>query len=255
MPVSTADHSKMKLSVITVTYNAAACVEAALQSLRAQSFPNIELIVVDGGSKDDTCARVARFLDLKPQVLSEPDHGIYDAMNKGVALATGDAIYFLNADDRLAHPDSLAHLVKALTSDPSRQIVFGDVVVTGESSDHWRSHRQVTPARFGFETLCHQATLTRRAVFEAVGGFDTSFKVSADLDWFMRCGNAGLQFGYVPHLVCCYASGGESDKQTVLRLVENKLILRKYRTGLMRWQQRAAAAVRRRLARVARALS
>lgn len=245
----------MKLSVITVTYNAAGCVEAALQSLRAQSYPDIELIVVDGGSKDDTCARVACFQDLKPKILCEPDQGIYDAMNKGVAMATGDAVYFLNADDRLAHPAALAHLARALATDPVTQIAFGDVVVTGESCDQWRSHRHVTTARFGFETLCHQATLTRRTVFDCVGGFDISLKVSADLDWFMRCGKAGLQFGYVPHLVCCYASGGESDKQTVLRQVENSRILRKYRTGLMRWQQRAAAAVRRRLARVAQALS
>lgn len=237
----------MKISIVTVTYNASAFLEGALQSLRVQTYPNTEFIVIDGGSSDGTLNLVASYPDLKPIVHSGPDNGIYDAMNKGVRVATGEAIYFLNADDRLAQPDSLACLVDGLRRNPGAGIVYGNIVVTDQNRDTWRSHRRWTPARLGWEALCHQATLSRRDVFDRAGEFDTNYRISADLEWFMRCDSVGVDFAHVDRLICFYAAGGESDRQGSLRRQENERILRQYRGAASRFQQRVAAALRRRL--------
>lgn len=241
----------MKITVVTVTLNAAAVVDAALASLREQVQVDIELVVVDGGSSDDTLERIRGYSDLRPMVIAGKDNGIYDAMNKGVQQASGDAIYFLNSDDCLAQPRALVLLMSALKAQADIGVVFGDVVVAGEGSDSYRSHCAVRPARLGYETLCHQAALVRRKVFHQVGGFNTNYRVCADLEWFLRCAKAGVGFVHVPRLVCRYAAGGESDRQVALRAVENRAILAAQRSASARMHQRLAAALRRRVRRIA----
>lgn len=244
----------MKLSVVTVTFNAANCIDKTLESLCRQRDVQYELIVVDGGSRDGTVERVKAHAQLSPLIQTGPDAGIYDAMNKGVAAATGDAIYFLNADDEFATGSALADLRDRLSAQPECGLVFGDVVVTDKDRDQYRSHQSVRTNRLGFEPLCHQATLARRELFDRIGGFDLSYRISADLDWFMRCAAVGVTFQYVPKLISLYAAGGESDKQSMLRRAENLQIIRKHLTPAQILQQRILAAARRRAGRLQLAL-
>jgi glycosyltransferase involved in cell wall biosynthesis len=244
----------VKISIIMATLNAAKHVAGALESIQMQNHPDLELVVVDGVSTDDTMAIVGRYPALKPLVLQGPDNGVYDAMNKGIARASGDAYFFLNADDRLADPDALASLAK--TSAASGAVLtFGDIVVCGQQADRLRSHRLVNKRRLGFESLSHQAVLARKGAFDSVGRFDQKFRICADLDWFMRCGERGLTFVHLPRVVCRCLTGGLSDQHYDLQLQEVAQILRLYRSPVSRATQRVAAAVRRRVQRLAQGVA
>ena len=236
----------MKLTVVMVTRNAAAVVGEALQSLAAQRGPALELVVADGNSTDDTLAIVRRYAQLRPRILTGPDDGIYDAMNKAVAAAQGDALYFLNADDRLAHPAALACLAEALTTSGA-DLVFGDVLIQGAAGDHYRSHHRVTPRTLGFEPLSHQAVLARRSVFARIGSFDTRWQVCADLDWLLRSGQAGLRWQHVGRLVCRCLAGGFSDQHVALKLSEVRQLRQRQRHPIDCLCQRWRAGVHRRL--------
>ncbi len=237
----------MKITVITVTLNAAAVVGDALRSVLAQQHEDVELVLVDGGSSDGTLDVVHALAGSRARVLAGPDAGIYDAMNKGIAAARGDALFFLNADDRLAHPGVLAELAQTLVW-RSADLAFGDIVVFDEQQTRLRTHRHVRVARLGHESLSHQAVLARRGCFDRVGSFDTRYRICADLDWFMRCGAAGLRFAYLPQLVCRCMAGGASSRQYTLKMQEARQLVRLYQPPLQRLGQRVAAGLRRRAA-------
>jgi len=236
----------MKVSVVMVTLNAGEVINGALQSLAAQTWPEIELVVVDGGSTDHTLAVLAQHRSLQAKLLQGPDSGIYDAMNKGVAAATGDALFFLNADDRLAQPSALAQLVSAMQQ-TAADLVFGDVLICGAQADHYRSHHRVGAHTLGYEPLSHQAVLARRSAFDTVGTFDTRWRVCADLDWFMRCARAGLHLHHLGRLVCHCLDGGFGQQHYALQLVEVRQLRRTHHSALQRLRLRAASALHRRL--------
>jgi glycosyltransferase involved in cell wall biosynthesis len=235
------------ITVVMVTRDAAPVIDDALASLAQQRGAALELVVVDGGSTDDTLARVAAQGVLAPRVLTGPDAGIYDAMNKGVAAARGDALFFLNADDRLAHPDALADLASALQQSGA-DLVFGDTLTIGPAGDHHRSHHRVTPCSLGYEPLSHQAVLARRRVFDVIGGFDTRWAVCADLDWLLRSGRAGLRWQHLPRLVCRCLAGGFSQRHFAQQMAEVRTLRRQQRSPLAQAHQHLAAALHRRLA-------
>lgn len=178
----------MKMSVITVAYNAAATIGYTLESFLLQDHPDKELLVIDGASKDDTLRVVEQFASDQIRVVSEPDKGLYDAMNKGLALFTGEAVGFLNADDRYNDAKVLSDISAALAA---ADIVYGDLDFVANHVDGlvvrtWRG----TPWRKGaFQRgwmPAHPTFYMRRRVAEAVGGFDTSLRIAADYDYMLR---------------------------------------------------------------------
>jgi len=237
----------MKVSVITVTFNAASVVEDALASVAMQDYSSIEQVVVDGGSTDGTLQIVERYAGENFQVISEPDRGIYDAMNKGVQLATGEVILFLNADDRLAHTTSVSDLQAPFRTAPGPDIVIGDAIVRSVSHDLYRSHSRITPLNIGFEPVCHQALLAKKVLFDSVGMFDLQYRICADTEWLVRCADANASFLHVPRVVCWYATGGESDRHAALRVKEKTQILTSRRSRYQRGLQRAVSAWHRRI--------
>lgn len=243
---------RMKISIVTVLKNAEAVVVDAMASIRAQDYPNLEHVVVDGVSSDKTLLLVEQHRIENSIVISEPDCGIYDAMNKGIALATGDAILFLNADDRLTQPSAISNLVRGMSSSPSADFSFGDAIVQSTEGESYRCYSHISRQNIGFEMVCHQVILARRNLFEFPGRFDTSYKICADLDWLLRCVDSGASFRYVSKPIAYYATGGESDRNIALRQQEKTEILRKYRSGFERGRQRVASALRRRLLLIAK---
>jgi len=206
----------VKISVITAVYNRAATIGESLRSSCEQSHPDVERVVIDGGSTDSTMEVVRSFGDDIATVVSERDHGIYDALNKGVQAATGDLVGFLHADD-LFHDNEVINRVATAMMEPSVAAVYGDLIyVSKDRSDHivryWRAgeYRSVQ-LRQGWMPP-HPTLYVRRSVFESVGAFDTSLRIAADYDWMLRLLLAGHRVAYIPQVQVRMRTGGASNR-------------------------------------------
>lgn len=200
------------VSVITVVRNGAAHIAEAINSVVVQDYPNIEHIVIDGGSTDGTQEIIERNRSKLAYYVSEPDRGISHAWNKGVAVAKGDYIAFLNADDYYL-PSFVRRSVAAATG-AANEIIYGATLVISESG----TAEQVVdgsfkPDRirhgFGFR---HPACLTHRDLFQKVGAFDEAVRIACDTDFLLRCVRSGASFRK-SRAVVCMRRGGISDRQ------------------------------------------
>ena len=205
----------MKISIVTVCLNSAATIEATLRSVAQQSYRDFEHVVVDGGSTDDTLALIAKWDLHDVRLIGGPDRGIYDAMNKGVAAATGDAIGFLNADDRYADAEALGAIADAL-SDASVDFVHGDLVFVDPLRRtvvrHWKGAVFDRP-RFMLGFLPPHPTLyVRRAAFLATGAFSLAHGTAGDVEWMIRLlARPALRSTYIPRVLVEMTAGGVSN--------------------------------------------
>ncbi|MDJ0699529.1 MAG: glycosyltransferase family 2 protein [Woeseiaceae bacterium] len=181
----------MQVSIVTVCFNSAATIRDAIDSVLAQSHPDVEYIIIDGGSTDDTMKIVSEYEDRIATVVSEPDQGIYDAMNKGIRAATGDIVGILNSDDFFASKDVVADVVQAFRENEEAGIVFGDVVfVSPEDLNYvkrYYSSRHFKPwkLRFGYMPP-HPATFVRRDLYTRYGEYNLEFRIAADYEMYVR---------------------------------------------------------------------
>ena len=229
----------MKASVITVSLNNAATIGDTLSSLAEQTWPEIEHIVIDGGSTDATLEIVRNRLKHTAHIVSEPDRGIYDAMNKGVAAATGDIIGFLNADDRYAHPDVLRDVADAMASGDV-DAVFGDVAYF-RSEDPNGVVRRYRSARFRPDRIAwgwmpaHPGLFVRREVFERVGPFSTQFRIAGDFEWLARAFHDGsIRYRYLPEVLVRMRTGGISTGGWRNTILLNREVIRACRANGIR---------------------
>lgn len=193
---------RRKVTLITVALNAARTLARTIESVQSQTFEDLEHVVVDGGSCDGTRDLLRSMLRRQDTWISEPDDGISDAFNKGLALAAGDYVQFINADDWLS-PDQVAAAVAGLEASGA-DFVFGDLIFyqdgrpafrfSGDSEYH-KSIRRRMPA------LNHPTVLVRRMAFERVGLFDPLYRCAMDYDWFLRLHLAGGRGVYLPGLI------------------------------------------------------
>lgn len=178
-----------KISVITVTYNAEKVLEDTLQSVVSQTYRSIEYILIDGASKDGTLAVAEQYRDRIQILVSEPDRGIYDAMNKGIALATGDYLCFLNAGDSFHQDSTLQQLVQSIKSNDLPDIVYGETALVDSKRHFLRMRRLSAPEVLTWKSfrqgmlVCHQAFFARRTLIEP---YDLRYRYSADFDWCIR---------------------------------------------------------------------
>lgn len=178
------------ISVITASFNAGATIGDTLASVARQTDVDYEHIVVDGASRDDTMEVVQRHNHPRLSAVSEPDKGIYDAMNKGIARATGDYLLFLNADDYLARPDSLKLAADAIARSGTDCLFADTRFVAGEGGQPRRqlySARRFSPwwLRIGAMPP-HPSMFLRRSLMEELGGYDTSYRIAGDFDFISR---------------------------------------------------------------------
>ena len=183
----------MKISIVTATYNSGKTVRDTFKSVLMQNYDNYELIVVDGGSKDDTVEIIRLYeliFDGRMKWISEPDRGIYDAMNKGIAMATGDVVGILNSDDFYTSYGILRKVANAM-QDKNIDAVYGDVhYVHDNDLEKCVRYYSSKPfrrmwMRFGFMPA-HPSFYCRREVYERYGTFDLSYKVAADFECLLR---------------------------------------------------------------------
>lgn len=208
--VDTRQTGKPAVSVITVCYNAAGTIASTLDSVRAQTWRPLESVVVDGGSKDGTQDIVSRYADVTGAVVSEPDRGIYDAMNKGIGLARGEIIHFLNADDSFVDEGVVEAAACIFMSEPDVDLVYGDAIYRSADGAMLRRFARVTARNLLYGDLCHQAVFARRRVFERCGPFNLDYRINADYDWLLRVFRGGAQVRYMPRPVVNYDAGGQS---------------------------------------------
>lgn len=206
----------MKISVVTAVYNRASTVGDALRSSLSQRHPDVERVVIDGGSTDGTLEVVRDFGAFVDALVSEPDGGIYDALNKGVGLITGDVVGFLHADDLFGDDDALTRVAAAM-ADPSVAAVYGDLLyVRPDRIDHivrdWRAgDYSAAKLRRGWMPP-HPTLYVRRSVFASVGRFDTSLRIAADYDWMLRLLLAEYRVAYIPQVQVRMRTGGASNR-------------------------------------------
>lgn len=227
----------MKISIITITYNSAKTLPRALESVRQQNYADIEHIIVDGASTDGTREMIEAYAAKHKNVrwVSEPDNGIYDALNKGIRMATGDAIGFLHSDDVFYSKDSIAHIAEAFESTQA-EVVYGDLQYChGERVvRRWKSNAFHSRAlKYGWMPP-HPTVYVRREVYQQVGPYDDWFRISADFDMMLRIFSAGYKSHYIPEVLVSMETGGASNRNTKARLSktqEDYIALKKNHVG------------------------
>ena len=185
------NHPHPKFSIITVTYNAEKVLEDTIQSVIFQTYRNVEYIIVDGASKDHTLEIVNKYHNRINKVISEPDKGLYDAMNKGIQLATGDYLCFLNAGDKFHDSETLQKIVHTLKGQELPDVIYGETAIVDEEGHFLHMRRLSTPAHLNWKSfkqgmlVCHQAFFVNREL--AINHlYDLQYRFSADFDWCIR---------------------------------------------------------------------
>lgn len=208
----------MKISLITVTFNRAEFLKSALDSIANQDLSTLEHIVIDGGSTDDTLDIIEHFRPNISKFVSEPDTGPYDAINKGLNIATGDVIGFLHADDFFAHQGVIADIAKVFAETPSLDAVYGDLQYVGREDvtrvvRHWRSQPfEQRLLRRGWMPP-HPTLYVRREWYRRLGGFDTSYRIAADYRFILNLfSQPGLRSRYLPKVMIKMRVGGVSNR-------------------------------------------
>lgn len=222
----------MKVSIITVSYNSAETIRDTIESVLEQSYKDIEYIIVDGNSKDETMAIVTSYGDKVTKVLSEPDKGIYDAMNKGVALATGDIIGILNSDDFYETNNAIEDIVDHFKANIEAEVVFGDVVFVEPSNLNkivrYYSSKKFKAAKLRFGWMPpHPATFIKKSVYDQYGLYKLGYKISADYEMFVRLLMvAKVKFSRIDKVIVRMRSGGASTDGIKSSLTLNQEIVR-----------------------------
>ncbi len=221
----------MKLSIITITYNAELVLERTLQSVFDQTNQNFEYLIIDGASKDQTIKMAQKF-GVK-NIVSEPDKGIYDAMNKGLALAKGEYIWYMNAGDQLSDKQVVERLFMAFES--GGDIYYSDTLIVNEKDNHIGLRSEITPHKlpktlnwkaFKYGMLvCHQSFIVRKSIAPK---YILDHHYSADIDWEINCMKASKKTIFLDFILSKYLMGGFSVKNLKASLLDRFIILKKH---------------------------
>lgn len=221
----------MKISIITVSYNSKLTIRDTILSVLSQTYPNIEYIIIDGASTDGTLAIIEEYRTKIARVISEPDKGIYDAMNKGIRLAKGDFVGILNSDDFLADQNTIKDLVSFLQENPSLDCSYADVIYV--QRDHPEkivrlySSKNFSPRKVRIGIMIpHAGFYAKRELFERLGYYKLDYRVAADFELMARFLKSGAIFGRYPHVMVKMRNGGISSNGFFWRIHQNFEIVR-----------------------------
>lgn len=219
---------KPKLSVITIVYNNAIAIERTMLSVLNQTYSNIEYIIIDGASTDGTKEIIQKYGDRLAQFISAPDKGLYDAMNKGLALATGDYVLFMNSGDEIYAPETVADV---FASAPSGDIYYGETEMFDESWNSLGQRRHRAPEHFDWHSfkfgmnVSHQAIYIKRSL---TAPYNLTYKYSSDIDWILKAAKKSSNIVNTHLYVAKYLVGGISKKKQLASLKERFKILSHY---------------------------
>ncbi len=215
-----------RLSIVISTLNASRTLARCLDSVAAQSFRDFELIMIDGGSSDDTSEIAARYGPLVTYFNSEPDSGIYDAWNKALRLVCGEWICFLGADDRFTTPDALTRF-SSMATYPEVTLVTARVDMTGTTGDVLRSSGQAWKLATMKKYMCvaHPGAWHHRSLFDTYGTFASAYRLAGDYEFLLRSA-ASIRAVFVPESLVTMQLGGISNRLFWLHVVENYSVLK-----------------------------
>lgn len=220
----------MKISIITVTYNSAATLKDTLESVKAQDYGDIEHILVDGASKDDTVDIIRSYPHVAKYV-SEKDKGLYDAINKGILMSTGDVVGILNSDDFFPHPRVVSGIAECFRKH-NPDAIYGDIAFVNPGNlsriVRFYSSAKFHPRRFALGYMpAHPSFYVKRSCYMEYGLYKTGYRIAADFELLIRfLYKKGIKSVYHPQTMVYMRTGGVSNKNIMSRYVLNKEILR-----------------------------
>lgn len=220
-----------KFSIITVTYNAEKVIENTILSIIEQTYHNIEYIIIDGASKDKTINIIEKYRPQIKTVVSEPDNGLYDAMNKGIALAKGDYLCFLNAGDCFHQNDTLKKIVSSLSTDTLPDIIYGETEIVNGQGTFLHRRRLSAPEKLTWKSfrhgmlVCHQAFFAKRSL---VDPYDLRYLFSSDFDWCIRIMKKSKIIHNTHLVVIDYLEEGITTQHHKASLIERFRIMNKH---------------------------
>ena len=229
----------MKVTIVTVSYNNERTIADAIYAVSSQTYKNIEHIIIDGKSTDTTLSIINEQKDKIAKIISEPDGGIYDALNKGIKHATGDIIGFLHADDIYYDNDAIKYIAETFRTEETDSVYFDMQYVY--KNDISKVLRTWISGDFSLKKLKrgwmppHPAFFVKKEIYEKYGGFDTSYKISGDYDIILRfLGKHKIGTAYLPRILLRMRNGGKSNqnlKNILLKMQEDARALRKNKIG------------------------
>lgn len=229
----------LKISVITAVFNNRQTIAAAVDSVLSQACVEVELLVIDGGSTDGTLDVLQAYGDRLSVLVSEPDEGIFDALNKGILLSTGDVVGFLHSDDMFADERVLMRIAEAFVA-PDVGAVYGDLLYVRRNAPdvvvrYWRAGKfSQTRLKWGWMPP-HPTFYVRRSVYQRLGVFDLRYRIAADYDTILRfLGKGKIRVDYIPEVLVRMRLGGTSNRSfanIVRKSKEDYLALRRNGVG------------------------
>ncbi|HHR6039176.1 TPA: glycosyltransferase family 2 protein [Providencia alcalifaciens] len=230
----------MKVSIITATYNSSQTILDTIKSLEEQTYSNIEYIIIDGMSKDNTLDLIKENCTKVSLIISEPDKGIYDALNKGISASTGDIVGFLHSDDIFAYPEAIEDLVKTLEINQS-QAVYADLEYVSKENIK-NVIRKWTSGYYKYSNLKkgwmppHPTFYMKRELYNIYGNFNTNFKISADYDSLLRyLWSNKVSISYLPKVVTKMRIGGASNRSFMNVLKKTKEDIQALKNNNISW--------------------
>lgn len=219
-----------KFSIITVTFNAEKVLEETVRSIVSQTYKNIEYIIVDGASTDKTLSVIKKYRTHIHTLVSEPDKGLYDAMNKGIQAASGDYLCFLNAGDSFHEDDTLQLMVHSLGGKELPDILYGETEIVDSNGHFIRMRRLSAPEQLNWKSfkqgmlVCHQAFFARRTLAEP---YNLQYRFSADFDWCIRIMKKARTLHNTHLVIIDYLEEGMTTQNHKASLRERFLIMTK----------------------------
>ena len=232
----------MKVSIVSVTYNAEKGLAKTMISVLDQSCHDYEYLIVDGNSTDGTMDIVRDFQDRvskgefgiqteQYRWISEPDKGLYDAMNKAMVLAKGDFVWFINAGDKIYSSETLRQVVDAIDQNPDTDVVYGQTLIIGQDDEVLGERHRIAPANLTKKSLldglvvCHQSVIVRRSIAPQ---YDLGYKLTADYDWMCRVLDASRKNVYIDDYLSKFQTAGLSSQRRKQSLKERFVIMKRH---------------------------
>ncbi|MBK2255834.1 glycosyltransferase family 2 protein [Francisella philomiragia] len=216
----------IKFTVITVCYNSEKTIERTLQSIKDQTYKNIEYIIIDGGSTDKTLEIISNYSDIVNILVSEPDNGIYDAMNKGIKLATGDYIGFLNSDDYYTN-NIFEEYNEALIKEIVDYIYSDAFFVKNSNMEYVNSQPRIINKVYQYMPFLHLSLYVKSSILKT-NIFDVQFNIAGDLDFLNKLVRITNNYAYISKGLCYFEDGGISTNQLLNTLNESKRVALKH---------------------------
>lgn len=221
------------ISIITICFNAEKIIEDTLKSVVNQTFTDIQYIVIDGGSTDSTLDILGKYKEKIDILISEPDNGIYNAMNKGIKFVEGDYILFLNAGDKIYDSDTLQKVFTCIQKNPTKEFFYGDVEILSGNKRHSirRFKKKLTKSALSELNICHQSIFYKHSLFQEYGLYDESLKIYADYDYNLKIILAKkVSYKHLGEITSSFSLGGISTQKENYqeRLKEKTKVKKKY---------------------------